>query len=100
MSDETNASDSAETERVIVNCKEVSLTEEEQLECLASFVPPADAPDYSQRSRIIGIILTALIVVSFIVVLIVVYKKRWREDHEESVGKTKVKSGKSSGSKV
>ena len=49
------------------------------------------------RSRILGIILTVLIVLSFIIGCMVIYKKRWQDDRAEKIGKTFIRSGRKLG---
>ena len=47
---------------------------------------PANAPDYSNEARIIGLSITVFIVISTLIMSVIVYKKRWRQDRDEKYG--------------
>ena len=74
-----------ETADDIIQCDKFQ-AQEDYLECLASFEVPPNAPDYSKESRILGISLTIFIVLSTLIALCLVYKKRWRQDKNEFYG--------------
>ena len=86
MSETKELKERWETADDIVECSKFDLGQEGYLECLSSFVPPKDAPDYSDQSRIIGWSLIGIIIVSTLIALVAVYKKRWRQDRHEKYG--------------